>query len=192
MNGRSTLLALAVVVGATAVAGAAADAVAQATPPARIAILDVQKVIRESLVAADIRSQVSRQEKVYQSELAGEEQEVRAASEELARQRAILSSDVFAQKRKELNSRVAALQRGVASRKRELDRARIASFKEVERSLSDIISEIAKERGLNLILSRVNTRSVVLYADDALNITAEVVKRLDQRLPSVKVPLAQD
>ncbi len=192
MNRKSTVLALAAVLGATAVAGVAADAVAQDVPPARVAILDIQKVLRESLVASDIRTQVTRQEKVYQGDLAAEEQEIRAASEELARQRAILSSDVFAQKQKELNSRIAALQRGGASRKRELDRARIAAFKEVERSLSGIISEIAKERSFNLILSRVNRRSVVLYADNALNITEEVVKRLDQRLPSVKVPLAQD
>ncbi len=189
MNRVSTLLALAAVLGATAVAGVAA---AQDAQPARVAILEIHKVLRESLVAADIREQVTRQEKVYQGELAGEEQEVRAASEELARQRAILSSDAFAQKQKQLNSRIVALQRGVASRKRELDRVRIAAFKEVEKSLSAIIAEIAKERSLNLILSRVTTRSVVLYADDALNITAEVVKRLDQRLPSVKVPLAQD
>ena len=189
MNKRSTLLALAAVLGAIAVAGVAA---AQDAQPARIAILDIHKVLRESLVAADIRDQVNRQEKIYQGELAGEEQELRAASEDLARQRAILSSDVFAQKQKQLNDRIAALQRGVSSRKRELDRARITAFKEVEQSLSAIISEIAKERSLNLILSRVNTRSVVLYADDALNITAEVVKRLDQRLPSVKVPLAKN
>ncbi len=192
MNRRTILLALAAVVGATAVAGVAADAVAQDAQPARIAILDIQKVFRESLVAADIRSQITRQEKVYQGELAREEQEIRAADEELARQRAILSSDVFDQKRKQLNGRKAALQRGFQSRKRELDRARLAASKEVEKSLSEIISELAKERSLNLILSRVTTRSQVLYADDALNITEEVVKRLDQRLPSVKVPLAQN
>ena len=185
---RSILLALAAVLGAAAVAGIAADAAAQDVPSARVGILDTQKVFRKSLVAGDIRTQVARQEKVYQSELAGEEQELRAASEELARQRAILSSDVFAQKQKQLNGRIAALQRGFASRKRELDRARITAVKEVERSLSVIISEIAKERNLNLILSRVTT----VYADNALNITQEVVKRLDQRLPSVKVPLAQE
>ncbi len=192
MNGRTILLALAAVVGAAAVAGVAADAVAQDVQPARIAILDIRKVIRESLVAADIRSQITRQEKVYLSELAAEEQALRTTSEELERQRAILSSEVYAQKEELLNSGIAALQRGAQSRKRDLDRARVDAFKEVERSLSGIISELAKERKLNLVLTRVNKLSVVLYADDALNITEEVMKRLDQRLPSVKVPLAQD
>ncbi len=189
---RTILLALAAVAGATAVAGVAADAVAQEAQPARIAILDIQKVFRQSLVAADIRSQVTRQEKVYLSELAAEEQALRTTSEELERQRAIRSSEVYAQKEEQLNSGIAALQRGAQSRKRDLDRARVNAFKEVERSLSGIISELAKERKLNLVLTRVNKLSVVLYADDALNITEEVMKRLDQRLPSVKVPLAQN
>ncbi len=187
---RSTVLALAVAIGTAGAAYVPTVVMAQEIPPVRVAILDIQKVFRESTVALDIRNQVSRQEKVYQGELAAREQELRAASEELVRQRAILSSEAFAKQQNALNARVAAMQRDVQSRKSELNQARITAFKQVERALAGIISEIAKERSVNLILSRVNAQGVVLYSDKSLNITTEVVTRLDERLPSVKVPLA--
>ena len=190
MNKRSTVLALAVAIGTAGAAYIPVDVGAQEIPPARVAILDIQKVFRESTVAVDIRNQVSRQEKVYQGELAAREQELRAASEELGRQRPILSSEAFAKQQNELKARVAAMQRDVETRKSELNQARITAFKQVERALVGIISEIAKERSVNLVLSRVNAQGVVLYSDKSLNITTEVVTRLDERLPSLKVPLA--
>jgi hypothetical protein len=48
-----------------------------------------------------------------------------------------------------------------------------------------IISEIAAERKANLVL----TRAAVLFETDGLDITAEVTKRLDAKLPSVTVNL---
>ncbi len=54
--------------------------------------------------------------------------------------------------------------------------------------MTEIISELAGQRGFNLVLPR----QQVVYSDVALNISDEVLLRLDERLPKVAVPLAQD
>ena len=192
MHWKSARLALAAVLGAAVVAATTTFAGAQDIPTAKIAVLDTQKILRNSTAAAGIRDQVKQQRAIYQDEFAQQERELRAAEEELARQRTILSSEAFALKRRECAARVAAVERGVETRKRELDQAYGTGIKQVERALAGIITELAKERGFNLVLSRTRVQAVVLYADGALNISDEVLLRLNKRLPSVKVPLAQD
>ncbi len=192
MNRKSARFALAAVLGAAVVAATTTFAAAQEIPTAKIAVLDTQKILRNSSAAAGIRDQVKQQREIYQDEFARQERELRAAEEELTRQRTILSSEAFALKRREFAARVAAVERGVETRKRELDQAYGTGIKQVERALASIITELAKEHGFNLVLSRTRVQRVVLYADSALNISDEVLLRLNKRLPSVKVPLAQN
>ena len=59
---------------------------------------------------------------------------------------------------------------------------------EVQRALTIIIAELAKEQGFNLVLRQAQ----IVFADSALNITDEALRRLNARLPSVKVPLIQN
>ncbi len=192
MNWKSARFALAAALGAAVVAATTTSAGAQEIPTAKIAVLDTQKISRNSSAAAGIRDQVKQQRAIYQDDFARQERELRAAEEELTRQRTILSSEAFAQKRREFAARVAAVERGVEARKRELDQAYGTGIKQVERALAGIITELAKERGFNLVLSRTRVQSLVLYVDSALYISDEVLLRLNKRLPSVKVPLAQN
>lgn len=55
----------------------------------------------------------------------------------------------------------------------------------VENTALQIIAAIAAERKANLVL----TRAAVLFEADGLDITAEVTKRLDAKLPSLTVNL---
>ncbi len=182
--GLVTIIALAV----AATAAVPADAAAQEHPETKVAILDYQRILRESAAAVDIRAQIKRQRQIYQEEVTKREQVLRTIDQELVRQRAILSSEEFAQKRREFEKRVAEVQRGAQKRKRELDKAYDYGLKQVQGALTEIISELAGQRGLNLILPRQR----VIFSDAALNISDEVLLRLDERLPKVAVPLAQN
>lgn len=176
------------VVVAVATVVLAVDAGAQEIPTARIAVLDYQRLLRDSSSAVDIKAQIARQRQIYQSEITKQEQELRDADQELARQRTILSPEAFAQKRRDFEERVAGIQQSVQARKRDLDRAYDFGIKQVQQTLVGIITELAEERGFNLILSR----QQIVYADKTLNISDEVLVRLNDRLPKVTVPLAQE
>ncbi|MCZ6887500.1 MAG: OmpH family outer membrane protein [Gammaproteobacteria bacterium] len=170
------------------IAAATFGAVAQEIPTAQVAVLDYQKILRDSSSAVDIKAQVERQRQIYQDQITKQEQELRDADQELARQRTILAPEAFAQKRREFEERVAEVQREVQSRKRELDQAYDYGIQQVQQALVGIITELAEERGFNLILSR----QQIVYADKSLNISEEVLVRLNERLPKVTVPLAQE
>ncbi|MFB3101910.1 MAG: OmpH family outer membrane protein [Alphaproteobacteria bacterium] len=168
--------------------GTSADAYGQATPPAKIAILEFQRIMLESAAAIDIKVQVDQRRLVYQNEITKQEQVLRAAEQELARQATILAPDALAQKRREFEGRVAEVQTGMQARKRELDQAFAYGMNEVQRTLTMIIAALAKERGFNLVLPHAQ----IVFSDSSLNITDDALRRLNAQLPSVKVPLIQN
>ena len=59
------------------------DVSAKDMPPARIVILEYQRVMRESAAAIDIKAQIERQRLFYRKEIHKQEQELRAAEQEI-------------------------------------------------------------------------------------------------------------
>ena len=168
--------------------GTSDNAYGQATPPAKIAIVELQRIMFESAAAIDIKVQVDQRRLVYQNEITKQEQALRAAEQELARQATILAPDALAQKRREFEGRFAEVRASMQARKRELDQAFSYGMNEVQRTLTMIIAALAKERGFNLVLPN----GQIIFADSSLNITNEALRRLNAQLPSVKVPLVQN
>ena len=168
--------------------GTPANAYGQATPPAKIVILEFQRIMLESAAAIDIKVQIDQRRLVYQNDITKQEKMLREAERELARQATILAPDALAQKRREFEGRIAEVQTGMQARKRELDQAFAYGMKEVQRTLTMIIAALAKERDFNLVLPH----GQIVFSDSSLNITDETLRRLNAQLPTVKVPLVQN
>jgi Skp family chaperone for outer membrane proteins len=149
------------------------------------AIIDVQKVLRESTAVKSLSRSIEERKGKYQAELRTEEQALREADQELARQRSVLSAEAYVQKRSELEQKVATLQREAQKRKRGLERLFANGMGSVQNELAKVAKEIAEERGLDLILSK----ATVVIVKPKFEITDEAVQRLNERLPNV--PLAQ-
>lgn len=172
------LFALAVVCGL-----GAGLAHAQEAKSPRFAIIDVQAVLRNSTAVKGLNEEIEKRRDAYQKELRQKEEELRNADQELARQRTILSAEIFAQKRQELESRVSTLQREVQTRKRGLDQGFSQGLSRVQAELAKIAKGIAEEMGLDLILSK----ATVVIVKPEFEITNEASKRLNQRLPTISV-----
>jgi Skp family chaperone for outer membrane proteins len=59
---------------------------------------------------------------------------------------------------------------------------------EVRKSLGQIVDELSREREFNIVLAR----NQVIYAKTALDITDDVLRRLDRALPQVRVAQPQE
>lgn len=147
-------------------------------------MVDHQRILRESKAAKSIQQQLEVRRRLYLDQLAKEEQRLNEVGKELARQRGVLSAEAFAQKRKEYEEAVQALQRASNERRRQLDEALAAANNVVRQALKEIVDELAETRGFNLVLP---ASGVLLYSPK-IDITDEVLARLDRKLPTVKVP----
>ena len=163
--------------------GAAGAARAQELPATVAAVIDYQRILRDAAAARSIREQIEGRRKAYQEEISKEEQRLHEADKAFAKQRSVLTPEAFAEKRREFEQEVAEVQRLVQERRRALDDVSAAALNEVKKALIEVVTSIADERGFNLVLPS----SEVLFFSRRIDLTEEVLAKLDAHLPDVRV-----
>ncbi len=173
---------------ATALHGMAlADLATAAEPfsPAVIAVVDAQRVTQTSKAMQRIKGQIEEHRSVFQVKINKLDEALRREEQDLNRQQTILTPEVFTEKRRDFQQRVASAQREVQERIRALDRVLVDATRQLQRAMLPIFIELASERGFNIVLP---SRQVVFATPD-LDVTDDVLRRLDERLPSVEIAL---
>ena len=151
--------------------------------PGNFAVVDIQMIMRSSLAAKSIRTQIDSMRESFQAKISKEEEELRKMDKDLATQRSLISPEAFEKRRKEFKNKVTDIQKKVQERKIKLDRAFAASINTLQEAVNGIIEKIADKKELALVIPT----SQILYADKSMDITKEVMKKLDKKLPKVKV-----
>lgn len=160
---------------------------AQQFPGAVIAVVDLGRVVRDSLAGKSIRSQTDQQQTSYQTEIQEFQSELEKARQELTRQQVILSPEAFNRNRQAYEQRARELQTTVQQRKQELDQRFGLGMRVVEGEVVKILRELATERGINLVLNAARG-GVIVFAESALVITDDVVNRLNERMQAIPLP----
>jgi outer membrane protein len=186
MSHHRPLLVLVLMILGLGFAQASRPTYAQQLPPAVAAVIDYQRILRDAAAARSIREQIERRRKGYQDEISKQEHRLYEADKAFAKQRSLLTPEAFADKRRAFEEDVSEVQRLVQERRRELDRVAEVALNEVKTALIEIVTGIAEERGFNLVLPS----SEVLFFARKIDLTEEVLAKLDDRLPDVVV--AQD
>lgn len=177
---KSILCSLAVSACLLAPAAFAADAPA-------IAVVNVQKVMGESTAVKTLREQLENKYKSYQSEINKKKEPLQKEGQELVKKQGVLSKDAYKDKAKALDKKMTEVQQEAESKKAILNNASAKSSQEVQKAVAAIVNDIAKEKGLMLVVSTETPTSQVLYADAKIDISDEVVKRLNDKLPKIDV-----
>lgn len=155
-------------------------------PTPVIAIIDVQRILQESLSSKSVQKQLDAQRSKFQSEIAVEENGLRQAEQGLVKERDHISAQAYADKEQQLRQRFSAVENHVQERRKVLDQAFTDSMNAVRNALLEVVEKVAHERGVNLVI----IKQQAFWTDRPLDITDEVLKRLDQKLPKVDVSSA--
>ncbi len=154
-------------------------------PAPKIAIVDVQAIMRESLSAKSAREQMDSLSRKEQAVLAEEEKKLRAQDQELQQQRALLTTEVYAKRQQALQADVRRLQSRSRNLRLALDRGFRRTMDQIQLVLFDELRKLSNELDLNVILPR----SQIVIAVDDFDITKPALERLNKRLPSIKLKL---
>ncbi|MEJ0062992.1 MAG: OmpH family outer membrane protein [Alphaproteobacteria bacterium] len=153
-------------------------------PPASItAIIDVQRILQESLAAKSVQKQLENQRAKFQAEISEQEKQLRDADEELKEARNTLAADAFAEREQKLRQKFTEVEREVQGKRHALDGGFTAAMEVVRKNLLDVVQDVAKLRGFNLVLLKQQS----LWYDPALDITDDVLNRLNIKLTEVPV-----
>ncbi|MEP0773519.1 MAG: OmpH family outer membrane protein [Acidobacteriota bacterium] len=159
-----------------ALAGAAA-ATAQDAAARRVAVIDVQQVVESSAAGREALARLKKLNDEKVAEGAKMVTELEALQKQLAAQRATLSEERIKSLQKQIEDKQVALERFRDDAQEFLDEARRKELQALEARILPIINEIGREMKLHLIFNKF--QSGLVYADDSVDITDEVLKRFN-------------
>lgn len=141
----------------------------------KVAVIDVERILLESNRGKaalqeidDLRKQKQQQGQSMQKELT--DLQSRFTDGQLS-----LSEDKLAELRKQIEDKTIALKRFQDDATRELTKKRDEVLDQIEKSVFPVINQIGKEGGYTLIFNKYN--SGLVYADETVDITAQVIER---------------
>lgn len=145
-----------------------------------VAVIDVQRVVEESAAGREAMARLRKlqEEKVTQGRKLNED--LANLQRQLETQRVTLSEEKIARLRKQIEDKQVELQRFQDDAQNELEEARRKELGALEKQIMPIINELGKEKKLALIFNKF--QSGLVFADDAVDITDEVLRRFNTKI----------
>jgi Skp family chaperone for outer membrane proteins len=188
-----SVLGLALLVGVAFVPVAPAQVPAAAPPPAgptltppTIALVDMQRVVLESAAGRNIQSQLDTERRKIRDQLARLDEELKNGENELRRQRSVLSQDALNEQYQALQRKQADAQRIQQDRQEAFQKGQNDAVNVVLDNMRDIVQQLAAERRITLVLRK---EVAITMSDKNMDITDDVIQRLNTKLPSVTVTI---
>jgi outer membrane protein len=144
---------------------------------ADIAYVDMQKILEQSELGKKVQEELRKQFEPKAQTLGKEEQEIRQLQEGLKRDAALMSKDQVAKKEGEIKKRVETYQKQAGAVQQELMRAQQEKGPQILGPARKAVDAIAKKRKLAMVVER--SQAGIVFLDETLDITAEVVKQMD-------------
>jgi Skp family chaperone for outer membrane proteins len=157
-------------------------------PAPKIAIVDIQSILRDSLSSKEARKKMDAIALQEQKVLANDENKLRKEDQELQQQRSILAPDVFLQRQQKLQKEIRKLQKRSRNLNQVLDKSFRRTINKIQIVLLDELRKLTQELNINMILPR----SQIVIAVDDFEITDLALQRLNKRLPSIDLKLEKN
>ena len=151
--------------------------------PVSIAIVDIPYIMQNAASAKAVRAQLTKDDSSYKADFGKREGDLRSAYQELQSQLGLLGPDAQRDRRVAFEQRAADFEREVDFRNHDMANRQNNAMKKIEDGLRSVLLDLASERKLSLILQK----GAAPFYDSELDLTAEAMKRLDAKLPSVKL-----
>jgi outer membrane protein len=158
---------------------------APALPPPVILIVDMAEILQQAKAAQEVHAILNKQYTAYSKEVAEQEDELQKGGTELERQRTVMAPDVYNTRARDLQQRYDELGKSVQAKRAALQQSLNEAMDKVKNAALEAVADIVKERRANLVLEK----QAVVYEPEGMDVTADAIKRLDQKLPSVAVNL---
>ena len=159
----------------------------------RIALVDLDGVLRAADANNRIRELLDGQRAKFQDEFRAIEVELQQSERDLLAKRDLMAKGEYDKLVTAFQARVSSVQKEIQYKRQSIDNAYQKALSDIRKLAIDVITKIASERKIDLILNR---NSSVIFLPH-LNISDEVLSRLNERTKNarieveIKKPVAQ-
>jgi outer membrane protein len=144
-----------------------------------IAIVDIQRVVNESIIGKAARSNMESQVKKAKVKLSNLQADFEKGKTDLQKQAGILSGSALEERKESLGKKQLEVQRAYQDMQEQLAKANEKEIRKVVEEIQKVVDELADDKGYAFIFEK--DRQSVIYANPQIDITQDVVKILDKK-----------
>ncbi|PLX42171.1 MAG: hypothetical protein C0609_10065 [Deltaproteobacteria bacterium] len=152
---------------------------ASAAPTGKTAVVDLQKCISKSKKGERLGSKFRAERDGLKDFLKVREDELRKMMEDFEKQAPVLSEEARIAKRQEFEEKKVAFQKEIEAEEQKIRSKGDELTSIVLKDLESIVREVAEKNGYDMVLNKAGVW--LLYADDSMDITDEVIRIYDER-----------
>tara|TARA_B100000780_G_scaffold277268_1_gene247582 strand:- start:1288 stop:1812 length:525 start_codon:yes stop_codon:yes gene_type:complete len=149
----------------------------------KIAIVEMDTLLRDSLVGKSLQTQLSTIEKNNKKFIEKNKKELNLKKNKINAQKNILSPEEFNKKIVELNKEFESFKINVKKKIQSSQSKRDIAMKKILEKLNLILSEYSNKNKITFIIDQNN----IIIGRTDLNVTSEILKLLDQKLTKISL-----
>ena len=154
-------------------------------PNTSIAIVDLNLILSDSKAAKNATKQFEEIQKDTEDEIIVSDKKMLEERNKLIEQQSVIAPEAFELKAKDYEKKLQTYQVEKQNKLRKLECVLQKARNEILENVKPILEELSKELGVTVILEK---NSVLLSATN-MDITENVIKKLNKELPKIKVSL---
>ncbi|MDL1957895.1 MAG: OmpH family outer membrane protein [Deltaproteobacteria bacterium] len=155
---------------------------AEETAQVKIAVINMQKVVRKSVAGQKAMEKLNKKFESLQEKLRAEQDEIKAFKEDLEKKGPLMNEAAKAEKEREYKKALRNFKDQSDDAQFEMRQAESKSMEPVLKELEKVVSHIGEEHGYTLILER--NMPGIYFIDSGVDITDEVIKAYDNEVKS--------
>ena len=144
----------------------------------RFGVVDMVKVLEQSNAGKKAKEDLKSKIDAAESDIVKRQDELLALKEEIEKQAMMLSAEALAKKEREYQDKLLEYQRKLQDYNYDLQNTQYELMNVIITKTESIVHDIAVEGDYTLILERTN--SAVLYFQEDIDLTGDVIKALDK------------
>jgi outer membrane protein len=148
-----------------------------------IAVVNLENVLKNCDAMKDAQQKISKKQTSFQKEIDKKQEALEKESKQVAAKKATLSEEAFNKEQEKFSKKVDDLKELVNNRQDALKKSSMDVITKVNDKIKEVVEEIKEEQKLDLIIA---AGSAVYYQDN-LDVSAEVLKRLNKKVSKIDV-----
>ncbi|MDA9231558.1 OmpH family outer membrane protein [Rickettsiales bacterium] len=148
-----------------------------------IAVVDVDEILKNSLAMNNIESQMSKKESYFQKDIDKNKMILEKRASNIESKKAVMSESALKKEGQKIMQELNNLQKEAVKKQKLLKKGYVESLAKIDQKIKKILDDISNEKNIDIILPS----SALASYKDHLDISAEVLKRLNKELKTVKV-----
>jgi Skp family chaperone for outer membrane proteins len=150
-----------------------------------IAVVDMQQILSESDAAKDILAQLKTHREKLEREVKAIEESLKKDEQALVKAKDTAKPEDFAKSRQAFEKKLVDSRGKVQKQRKEADAAFNQAIGELRGHILTAVTELATEKKIQLVITKQN----VVIGDKGLEITGDVMTKLNAKVKTIKVKL---